>query len=144
MTDHEIQSRSATSVRIFCTIDELDRESFNARTNKLWCELVIGYVEFPIRPFGDEICLHTDCIMISVGKCVRECAGLAVEDCKQNVAAWTEPGQVIQVSNTCSVAPSFPTAASYVVCLEGSSAGGPACNSQSAGGLPAGEPGGVV
>ena len=94
ITDHEIQSRSATSVRIFHTVDELDSKSFHTWADKFFRSLVIGYVELPIRPFRCKICLYANCVMISIGELVRECTCLVVQDSKKTVAASTELGQV--------------------------------------------------
>ena len=113
MTDHEIQSWSATAVRIFCAIDELDRKSFNARTDKLLGVLVIGYVELPILPFGCKICLYADCFTINIGELVRECTCFFGEDSIKTSAMFTELGQIMKVSKTCSEAPSVSYAAAY-------------------------------
>ena len=61
-------------------MDELDRKSFNARTDKLLGVLVIGDVELPIQPFGCKVCLYADRFIINIGELVRECTCLFVED----------------------------------------------------------------
>ena len=96
MTDHEIQSWSATAVRIFCAFDKLDRKSFNARTDKLLGVLVIGYVELPILPFGCKICLYADCFIINIGEPVSECTCLSVEDSITTSALFKKVGQITQ------------------------------------------------